>query len=64
MADQHNNLERIDSFQYPAAHLGHLSQGQLGALERFKVILAKGKYYRPADPQLQNPPSHDDETLL
>lgn len=59
-----NDLQRIDSFQYPAAHLGHLSQSQDGALETFKKLLVGGRYYKPADPSRNIPASHDDESLL
>jgi len=63
MAEQ-NDLQRVDSYQYPAAHLGHLAQNQSHALDKFKAILAHGRYYTPADPSRRIPASHDDETLL
>jgi len=59
-----NELQRIPSYQYPAAHLGHLTEGQSNSLEKFKALLAKGQYYTAADPSRHIPASHDDETLL
>lgn len=56
-------LERVESFQYPSGHLGHLSQSQQGALENFKQLCEQKGYYRPAQDR-QHPATHDDETLL
>ena len=57
------DLTKIDSFQYPAAHLGHLSDEQQSALEEFKVLCEKEGYYHPTGSD-GKPASHDDETLL
>lgn len=57
-----NNLERLESYQYPAAHLGHLTEGQQGALDAFKELCLKAGYYKPGGGG--NAASHDDETLL
>lgn len=64
MADQDLGaaLSRVQSYQYPATHLGHLSPEQAGALEKFKTICAQKGYYRPA--KNGQSASHDDETLL
>ena len=62
MAD--NKLKRIDSFQYPLGHLGHLSVNQQAALDRFKELCREKEYYKPAAVDESTSPSHDDETLL
>ena len=51
-----------NALQWPAAHIGHLSDGQAAALEKFKALCASKGYYKPADDK--TPPTHDDETLL
>ncbi|TKA71889.1 hypothetical protein B0A49_03352 [Cryomyces minteri] len=56
------DLARIESYQYPAAHIGHLSPPQQAALDSFKQLCQRQGYYRPAGPQGEA--SHDDETLL
>lgn len=56
-------LNRTESFQYPAAHLGHLNPAQAEALEAFRKLCLEGGYYKPAG--TDGPyASHDDETLL
>jgi hypothetical protein len=55
-------LSRIESMQYPAGHLSHLSENQQAQLIEFKAICEKAGYYTPAAGQRQA--SHDDETLL
>lgn len=55
-------LEKIESFQYPATHLGHLSPTQEDSLAAFKKLAEQKRYYRPeTSPQKA---SHDDETML
>ncbi|GAB7361349.1 hypothetical protein MBLNU230_g1405t1 [Neophaeotheca triangularis] len=57
-----SDLERTESFQFPAAHIGHLTEGQQGALTKFKDLSSSKGYYIPASGK--TPASHDDETLL
>ena len=57
-------LSRIDSYQYPAAHLGHLTDSQQNALEKFKEISKDRGYWQPANSEKGIVASHDDETLL
>lgn len=57
-------LEQLDSFQYPAAHLGHLTDGQQTALDNFKKLIEEKGYYRSEGKDGIFYPSHDDETLL
>ncbi|KAF2835950.1 CRAL/TRIO domain-containing protein [Patellaria atrata CBS 101060] len=59
-----NDLKKIESFQYPAAHLGHLTEAQEHALEEFKKVCQESGYYKPAGLGGSKEPSHDDETLL
>ncbi|KAF2122486.1 CRAL-TRIO domain-containing protein [Lophiotrema nucula] len=58
------DLKRVESFQYPAAHLGHLTDNQQLALESFKQIAQDGGYYRPPGAGGMAEASHDDETML
>ncbi|ORY15906.1 CRAL-TRIO domain-containing protein [Clohesyomyces aquaticus] len=58
------DLSRIESFQYPAAHFGHLSDHQQNALDAFRKQCQDEGYYKPAGTNGKNDPSHDDETLL
>lgn len=60
--DSAQALSKTDSFQYPAAHFGHLTEGQQAALDSFKELCLENGYYRPAEHG--NHASHDDETLL
>lgn len=62
MAD--NELSRVESFQYPAGHIGHLSGNQAIALDGFKRLCEREGYYKPADADGRQQASHDDETLL
>lgn len=57
-----NQLQRIPSFQYPAAHIGHLDQKQTTALNDFKELCKTKGYFAPATDDAAA--SHDDETLL
>jgi len=59
-----NELRRVDSYQYPAAHLGHLTDAQQEALDRFKSLCQEKGYYRPAGDGSNPYASHDDETML
>ena len=62
MEQDGGDLQRVQSYQYPATHVGHLAQDQIVALERFKTLAAQKGYYRAA--QGGQRASHDDETLL
>lgn len=55
-------LQTTESYQYPATHVGHLSDGQSKALDQFKILCEQKGYYRPSGHG--QPESHDDETLL
>ncbi|CAK1359505.1 unnamed protein product [Cercospora beticola] len=55
-------LKRVNSYQWPAGHVGHLSEGQRGALDKFKAIAQQKGYYDPGDEKTAA--SHDDETML
>jgi hypothetical protein len=57
-------LSRIDSYQYPSAHLGHLSEAQQSALDNFKKICEEKGYYHPGSSEGRKHASHDDETML
>lgn len=64
MAKDDTELQRVDSYQYPAAHLGHLTENQQNALEKFKDLCRDAGYYRPAGVDGKKIASHDDETML
>lgn len=56
------DLQRVESMQYPAGHLSHLTPNQQQQLDTFKKIcLEKGYYTATA---AGKDASHDDETLL
>ncbi|SMR63725.1 unnamed protein product [Zymoseptoria tritici ST99CH_3D1] len=57
-----NNLKRINSYTWPAGHVGHLSDSQTSALEKFKQLCQEKGYYTPSKDS--TPASHDDETML
>lgn len=57
-------MDQEESYQYPAAHLGHLDEGQQAALDKFKVICQEKGYYFPKGQDGREVASHDDETLL
>lgn len=56
-------LKKVESYQYPKAHVGHLGAGQLKKLDELKQLSRQKGYWTPAGPAGQ-PASHDDETLL
>jgi hypothetical protein len=56
------DLSRIESMQYPAGHLAHLTNTQQAKLEEFKQICQKEGYWTPATGGREA--SHDDETML
>ena len=56
------DLTRVESMQYPAGHLSHLSNTQQARLDEFKQIAQDAGYWTPKS--LGNNPSHDDETML
>jgi len=58
------DLSKVDSYQYPAAHFGHLSEEQQASLEKFKALIKERGYYHPAGEKENQHASHDDETLL
>ncbi|OQO12390.1 hypothetical protein B0A48_03032 [Cryoendolithus antarcticus] len=55
-------LQRVDSYQFPAGHVGHLTDGQFGQLTKFKDLCQSKGYWTPGS--AGKPASHDDETLL
>ncbi|TIA47181.1 CRAL/TRIO domain-containing protein [Aureobasidium pullulans] len=57
------DLQRMESYQYPATHVGHLNPGQEKALEAFKELCLQKGYYTPTGGP-NGTPSHDDETML
>lgn len=56
------DLQRIESMQYPAGHLAHLSDQQQEKLNEFRQLCEEQNYYTPATGA--KAASHDDETLL
>jgi hypothetical protein len=56
------DLSRVESMQYPAGHLSHLTEKQQAQLLEFKNICQQAGYYTPAAGGKQA--SHDDETML
>jgi hypothetical protein len=58
------DLSKVDSFQYPAAHLGHLTDNQQSALDDFKVVCKEQGYFHPEGEGGRKVASHDDATLL
>ncbi|KAF1844041.1 CRAL/TRIO domain-containing protein [Cucurbitaria berberidis CBS 394.84] len=56
------DLSRVESMQYPAGHLSHLSDNQQARLDEFKKIIQEAGYWTPTSPL--KAASHDDETLL
>jgi hypothetical protein len=56
------DLQRVESMQYPAGHLSHLTDNQQEKLDAFKQICLKEGYYTA--PAAGKAASHDDETLL
>lgn len=58
------DITRQETFQYPAAHYGHLTANQQEALDAFKQLCLEQGYYKPAGTDSSAEASHDDETLL
>jgi hypothetical protein len=56
------DLKRVESMQYPAGHLAHLTENQQAQLEAFEKIAQEQGYYTPATATAEA--SHDDETML
>jgi hypothetical protein len=56
------DLSRVESMQYPAGHLAHLTENQQAQLAEFKKICQAGGCYTPAAGG--QPASHDDESML
>lgn len=52
------------SFQFPVGHLGHLSDKQQVALERFRQLAEESGYVIKAGANGRKTDSHDDATLL
>ncbi|KAF2129997.1 CRAL/TRIO domain-containing protein [Dothidotthia symphoricarpi CBS 119687] len=55
-------LQRVESMQYPAGHLAHLTDNQQRQLDDFKKICQDAGYYHPGRGMIDG--GHDDETLL
>lgn len=63
LTEEQEALRRVESYQYPKAHDGHLNASQIDNLDSLKRIAQQKGYYTPPGPAGQ-PASHDDETLL
>ncbi|WPG97843.1 SEC14 cytosolic factor [Acrodontium crateriforme] len=63
MADG-GSLQRVESFQWPAGHVAHLTEHQQKALVEFKALCESKGYWRPGGGTVEEPPTHDDETML
>lgn len=58
------DLSKVDTFQYPAAHLGHLTDSQQSALDKFKEICKEHGYFSETTERGRTHATHDDATLL
>ncbi|KAI7465970.1 CRAL/TRIO domain-containing protein [Hortaea werneckii] len=56
------DLQRTESYTWPAAHVGHLNETQQTQLDKFRRLCESKGYYTPATED--HPATHDDETLL
>ncbi|KAL1595642.1 hypothetical protein SLS59_008280 [Nothophoma quercina] len=56
------DLSRVESMQYPAGHLAHLSENQQAQLQAFEKLAQEQGYFTPATDITEA--SHDDETML
>ncbi|KAI7338435.1 CRAL/TRIO domain-containing protein [Hortaea werneckii] len=56
------DLQRTESYTWPAAHVGHLNESQQTQLDKFRRLCESKGYYTPATED--TPATHDDETLL
>lgn len=61
MAEEETQLE---SYQYPNAHLGHLTDYQQNQLNEFKGLVKQESSYVPSGSGEHGISGHDDETLL
>lgn len=59
-----DSISKMESYQYPSAHFGHLNEKQLEALENFKQISQDQGYFFPKGHNGREYATHDDETLL
>ncbi|KAK3677296.1 hypothetical protein LTR78_002834 [Recurvomyces mirabilis] len=67
MTAQHadgGELKRVESYQWPTGHVGHLSANQQSSLTAFKTLCEQNGYYTPATLDGRTPATHDEETLL
>ena len=60
------DLPKVDSssFQFPVGHLGHLTDAQQKALDKFRSICEEQGYVVPEGKDGRKTASHDDATLL
>ncbi|KAH6637705.1 CRAL-TRIO domain-containing protein [Boeremia exigua] len=56
------DLSRVESMQYPAGHLAHLTENQQAQLEAFEKLAQEKGYFTPGTDTTDA--SHDDETML
>ncbi|KAF1362619.1 CRAL/TRIO domain-containing protein [Lizonia empirigonia] len=56
------DLRRVESMQYPAGHLAHLTENQQAQLQAFEKLAQEQGYYTPGTDTTEA--SHDDETML
>ena len=54
----------LEYYQYPNAHIGHLTGEQETQLNEFKRLVKQESTYVPPTPGGPGGASHDDETLL
>jgi hypothetical protein len=59
----HRVQSAVEVYGYPSGHLGHLSPDEEAAFKNFKALCAENGYYDHGNGDNQ-PPSHDDATLL
>ena len=55
---------QLESYQYPNAHLGHLTDYQQNQLNEFKGLVKQESSYVPSSSGEHGISGHDDETLL
>lgn len=59
----HRVESAVVEYGFPQGHLGHLKAEEQEAFLNFKALAAKKGYFKPGNGQ-DEPPSHDDATLL